>query len=44
MAEFRAEAVARQGTRSVAAAVAIVAIWIVAAASLAWWLWPEGLR
>ena len=42
MAEFRAKAVAEEGRRSVAGAAAIVMIWIVSAALLGWWLWPDG--
>jgi uncharacterized membrane protein YkvA (DUF1232 family) len=43
MAECRARAAAAEGRpRSLAGAVVIVAIWIGAAAGLAWWLWPGG--
>jgi uncharacterized membrane protein YkvA (DUF1232 family) len=45
MAEFRAEAARREGRpRSIVAAIAIVAIWISAAALLLWWLWPSSAR
>jgi uncharacterized membrane protein YkvA (DUF1232 family) len=45
MAEFRAEAVRRDAKpRSIAAAVVIVAIWILAAGLLIWWLWPSSAR
>ena len=41
MAEFRAEAVRREGApSSMIAALVIVTIWISAAALLLWWLWP----
>jgi uncharacterized membrane protein YkvA (DUF1232 family) len=45
MAEFRAEAARREsGPRSLVAAAVIVAIWILAAALLLWWLWPSPAR
>jgi uncharacterized membrane protein YkvA (DUF1232 family) len=45
MAEFRAEADRRDAKpRSIAAAVVIVAIWILAAGLLIWWLWPTSAR
>ncbi len=41
MAECRAAAeAAAQRPRSMAGAVAIVALWVAAAAALMWWLWP----
>jgi uncharacterized membrane protein YkvA (DUF1232 family) len=44
MAEFRAEAARRDGApRSMIAGVAIVTIWISAAALLLWWLWPASV-
>jgi uncharacterized membrane protein YkvA (DUF1232 family) len=43
MAEFRAQALQVSAKpRSIAAGIAIVAIWISAAALLIWWLWPAG--
>jgi uncharacterized membrane protein YkvA (DUF1232 family) len=44
MAEFRAEADAREATRSPAGAIAIVLIWIAAALLLLWWFWSSGAR
>jgi uncharacterized membrane protein YkvA (DUF1232 family) len=45
MAEFRAEAVRREAKpRSIAAAAVIIAIWILAAGLLIWWLWPSSAR
>jgi uncharacterized membrane protein YkvA (DUF1232 family) len=42
LAECRATALAAdQRPRSVAGAVAVVALWIGAAAALLWWLWPR---
>jgi len=42
MAEFRAEADRRETKpRSIAAAAVIIAIWILAASLLLWWLWPS---
>lgn len=42
MAEFRAAARAREGRpKSTAGLIAIVAIWLAAAALLIWWLWPQ---
>jgi len=42
MAEFRAEADRRETKpRSIAAAAVIIAIWILAAGLLLWWLWPS---
>jgi uncharacterized membrane protein YkvA (DUF1232 family) len=41
LAECRAEAeAAARRPRSMAGAVVIVALWLVAAAALLWWLWP----
>ena len=43
MTELRAEAnrrLAAQPPRSIAGALAVVAIWLAVAALLAWWLWP----
>jgi uncharacterized membrane protein YkvA (DUF1232 family) len=45
MAEFREEAAGiAQRPRNTAGAVAIVLIWIAAAALLVWWLWPSPAR
>jgi uncharacterized membrane protein YkvA (DUF1232 family) len=44
MAEFRAEAARRERPMSRAGAVAIVAIWIAAAALLLWLFWPGRAR
>ena len=42
MAEFRAEADRRETKpRSIAAAAVIIAIWILVAGLLLWWLWPS---
>lgn len=44
MAEFRARATERDRPGSRAGLVAIIVIWLLAAAILAWLLWPELLR
>jgi uncharacterized membrane protein YkvA (DUF1232 family) len=44
MAECRAAAEAAARPRSLAGAVAIVALWLAAAGLLLWWLWPSGSR
>ena len=42
LASFREQAATvSEGPRSVAGAVAIVLIWIAAAALIVWWLWPS---
>jgi len=42
MAEFRAEAVRREGApASRAGAAVVVAVWLTAAALILWWFWPR---